>query len=102
MFDPDGLILRAPVVNLLMGTLALACLRLVPARLLTPRVFLILIAAFSYFWEWGYLIRAMHRRDGDLYYFAEFLFGHVSIWQRWIAIRRRARAICFHGTHHFR
>jgi hypothetical protein len=78
--DPAG-----PVVNLLMGTLALACLRLVPARLLTPRVFLILIAAFSYFWEWGYLIRAMHRRDGDLYYFAEFLFGHVSIWQSWIA-----------------
>ncbi|HTF63558.1 MAG TPA: hypothetical protein VK638_12710 [Edaphobacter sp.] len=69
-----------------MGTLALASLRLVPARLLIPRVFLILITAFSYFWEWGYLIRAMYRRDGDLYYFAEFLFGHVSLWQRLIAI----------------
>ena len=79
--DPAG-----PVVNLLMGTLALACLRLVPVRWLTPRIFLILITAFSYFWEWGYLIRAMHRRDGDLYDFAEFLFGHVSIWQRCIAI----------------
>src|ERR1700730_16309131 len=78
--DPAG-----PVVNFLMGTLALACLGLVPARLLTPRVFLTLITTFSYFWDWGNLIRAMHRRDGDLYDFAEFLFDHVSIWQRWIA-----------------
>src|ERR1700676_921539 len=43
--DPAG-----PVVNFIMGTLSLACLGLVPARLLTPRVFLILITAFSYFW----------------------------------------------------
>ena len=78
--DPAG-----PFVNLLMGTLALACLRFLPARLLTPRLFLILITAFSYFWEWGYLIRAMYSRDGDLYCFAEFLFGYVSIWQRLIA-----------------
>jgi hypothetical protein len=78
--DPAG-----PAVNLLMGTLALACVRLVPVRRLPLRVFLILVAAFSYFWEWGYLIRAMHRRDGDLYYFAEFLLGHVTLWERWIA-----------------
>jgi hypothetical protein len=75
-----------PLVNLLMGTLALASLRLVPTRLLIARVFLILITAFSYFWEWGYLIRAMYRRDGDLYYFAEFLLGHVSLWQRLTAM----------------
>lgn len=78
--DPAG-----PLVNLLMGTLALACLRLVPVLRLSLRVFLILVTAFSYFWEWGYLIYAMHRRDGDLYYFAEFLLGHVSLWERLIA-----------------
>jgi hypothetical protein len=79
--DPAG-----PVANLLMGTLALICLHLVPARWLTMRLFLILITAFSYFWESGYLIHAMHMRYGDLYFFAEFLFGHVTIWQRAIAI----------------
>jgi hypothetical protein len=57
-----------------MGTLALASLRLIPARLLIPRLFLIFIMAFSYFREWGYLVRATHTRDGDLYYFAG---GHV-------------------------
>jgi hypothetical protein len=78
--DPAG-----PAVNLLMGTVALVCLRLVPVRWLSARVFLILVTAFSYFWEGAYLARAMYKRDGDLYSFAEFLFGHVSIWQRWIA-----------------
>jgi hypothetical protein len=78
--DPAG-----PAVNLLMGALALAGLRFVSIRLLTLRLFLILVTAFSYFWEWGYLIRAMHRREGDLYYFVEFLLGHVSLWERWIA-----------------
>ena len=78
--DPAG-----PAANLLMGTLALAGLRLVPERLLTARLLLIVITAFSYFWEAGYLIRAMQRRDGDLYYFAQFLFGHVSTWQRLVA-----------------
>jgi hypothetical protein len=79
--DPAG-----PVSNLLMGTLALACLRLIPLRRLTLRLFLILVAAFSYFWEWGYLIRAMQMRFGDLYFFADFLLGHVTIWQRSIAM----------------
>lgn len=59
--DPAG-----PFANLLIGTLALACLRFVPQRVLVPRLFLILITAFSYFWEWGYLVRAMHKREGDL------------------------------------
>jgi hypothetical protein len=48
-----------------MGTLALAWVRFVPERLFTLRLLLILITAFSYFWEWGYLMRAMHTRDGD-------------------------------------
>ncbi len=79
--DPAG-----PGVNLLMGTLAFVCLRLVPVRRFTLRLFLVLIAAFSYFWEWGYLIHAMHRGYGDLYFFAEFLLGHVTIWERAMAI----------------
>jgi hypothetical protein len=79
--DPAG-----PVVNFLMGTLAFICLRLVPARRLALRLFLILITAFSYFWESGYLIHAMHRGYGDLYFFAEFLLGRVTIWERALAI----------------
>jgi hypothetical protein len=79
--DPAG-----PLANVLMGTLALVCLHLAPARRLTLRLFLILITAFSYFWESGYLIHAMHLRYGDLYFFAEFLLGHVTVWQRAIAI----------------
>ena len=78
--DPAG-----PAGNLLMGTLALLCLRFVPVQFLIARLFLILVTAFSYFWESGYVIRAMYRRDGDLYFFAEFLVGRVSIWQRWLA-----------------
>ena len=77
--DPAG-----PASNLLVGTLALGCLRVVPERLLNFRLLLILITAFSYFWEGGYVMRAMLRREGDLYYFAEFLLGDVSVWQRWV------------------
>jgi hypothetical protein len=79
--DPAG-----PLANLLMGTLAFLCLRVVPVQRFTLRLFLILITAFSYFWESGYLIHAMHLRYGDLYFFAEFLLGHVTLWQRAIAI----------------
>ncbi|HTU51961.1 MAG TPA: hypothetical protein VMF56_15325 [Acidobacteriaceae bacterium] len=79
--DPAG-----PVANVLMGTVALVCLRLVPVQRLALRVFLIFMTAFSYFWESGYLIHAMHRQYGDLYFFAEFLLGHVTIWERTIAI----------------
>ena len=77
--DPAG-----PAANLFMGTLALVCMRFVPEQSPILRLLLVLITAFSYFWESGYLIRAMHRRDGDLYFFAEFLFGRLSIWQRWL------------------
>jgi hypothetical protein len=77
--DPAG-----PASNLLVGTLALACLGLVPERLLNLRLLLILITSFSYFWEVGYAIRAMLRREGDLYYFAHFMLGHVSDWLRWL------------------
>jgi len=76
--DPAG-----PAGNLLMGTLALVCRRFVPARFPGVRLFLILVTAFSYFWEGGYLMRAMHRQDGDLYFFAQFMLGDVAVWQRW-------------------
>jgi hypothetical protein len=79
--DPAG-----PLANLLIGTLALLCLRLVALNRVTLRLFLILVTAFSYFWESGYLIHAMHQRYGDLYFFAEFLLGRVTLWQRALAI----------------
>jgi len=78
--DPAG-----PASNLLIGALALVSLRFVPARALAVRLFLILVTAFSWFWEGGYAIRAMHRREGDLYFFAQFLLGNVTLWQRWVA-----------------
>lgn len=75
--DPAG-----PASNLLVGTLAFVSFRFVGEKRLNFRLLLILIAAFSYFWESGYVMRAMLRREGDLYYFAEFLLGGVSLWQR--------------------
>jgi hypothetical protein len=77
--DPAG-----PACNLLVGTLALASVGFVPKRLLSLRLLLILITSFSYFWEGGYTVRAMLRGEGDLYYFAQFMSGHVSNWERWM------------------
>jgi len=83
---PSGWIdCAGPAANLVVGTLALALLRFVPRRLLYFRFLLILITGFSYFWEGGYAIRSMFRRDGDFYDFAHFLLGNVSAWQRWAA-----------------
>jgi len=73
-----------PAMNLLMGTLALVARLFIPQKLVKLRVFLIFVTALSFFWEGGYLIRAMHRRDGDLYFFTEFLLGSVAVWQRWM------------------
>jgi hypothetical protein len=77
--DPAG-----PFANLLMGTVALLCTRFVPRRKTAFRLLLMLITAFSYFWESGYVMRAMHRRDGDLYFFAQYLLGDVTVWERWL------------------
>jgi hypothetical protein len=77
--DPAG-----PFTNLLMGSIALVYVRFVPRRIAALRLLLILITAFSYFWESGYVIRAMHLRDGDLYYFAQFTLGEVSVGERWL------------------
>jgi hypothetical protein len=76
--DPAG-----PGMNLLIGTIALVAQRLIPSERTKLRLFLIALTAFSFFWEGGYLIRAMHRRDGDVYYFAQFMLGDVTLAERW-------------------
>jgi hypothetical protein len=73
-----------PAMNLLMGTLALMLRMWLPRSFPKLRLFLICVTAFSFFWEGGYLIRAMHRQNGDLYFFARFLLGRVTLWQRWL------------------
>jgi hypothetical protein len=77
--DPAG-----PAMNLLVGLLALVARALVSLRFSKTRLFLILVTAFSFFWEGGYLIHAMHRQYGDLYFFARFLLGSLTVAQRWI------------------
>jgi hypothetical protein len=71
--DPAG-----PATNLLMGAIALACAQLAARARTGLRLFLLLVTAFSFFWETGYLARAMLRRDGDLYFFARYLLGEVG------------------------
>jgi small basic protein len=73
-----------PAMNLFVGILALIARILVPIRFSKIRLFLILLTAFSFFWEGGYLIHAMHRQNGDLYFFVRSLLGNVTVAQRWI------------------
>ena len=72
-----------PAMNLLLGLLALIARTLMPLRFPKIRFFLTLMTAFSFFWEGGYLIHAMHRQDGDLYFFTQSLLGHVTVAERW-------------------
>ncbi len=73
--DPAG-----PVANLALGTLALILSRRVTS---TPwRLFFILITAFSYFWEGGYLVQAMATAKGDLYFTGQNFIGEPSLWWR--------------------
>lgn len=74
-----------PAVNLLMGGIAWLLRTAIPARFLKLRLSLALVTALSFFWEGGYLIKAMLDRKGDLYDFADFLLGHVGPWLRVIA-----------------
>lgn len=81
----SGLIDAAgPLTNILCGLIALAVRWVVPLRSIKLRLFLVMVAAFSFFWEGGYLIHAMHRQDGDLYLFARWWLGTLTVWQRWI------------------
>lgn len=68
--DPWG-----PATNILIGGVALIAARLAPRRLAGLRLFLLLVTAFSWFWETIYLAHAMLRRDGDLYFFARDMLG---------------------------
>jgi hypothetical protein len=71
--DPAG-----PFGNLLMGALALAFVGAVPRRSVGMRLFLILVACFSFFWEAGYVIEAMRTRHGDLYSAGQDFLGEPS------------------------
>lgn len=73
-----------PAMNLLMGVLALIVRLALPRKFLKMRLFLLCVTAFSFFWEGGYLIDAMHHQKGDLYDFVDFLLGGVTVWQRWL------------------
>ncbi len=80
----SGLIDAAgPTANLLCGLVALIVRSIVPHRAAKLRLFLVLVTAFSFFWEGGYLIHAMHQRNGDLYFFVHWWLGRVTVWQRW-------------------
>jgi hypothetical protein len=59
-----------PAMNLLVGAIALVLRAALPTKLARTRLTLIFVTAFSFFWEGGYLVRAMIVRGGDLYFFA--------------------------------
>ncbi|HEY8948765.1 MAG TPA: hypothetical protein VIM56_07760 [Rhizomicrobium sp.] len=75
--DPAG-----PGMNLLVGLLALIARLAAPPGFVKTRFLLVLVTAFNFFWEGGYLMRAMILRDGDLYFFARFMMGAPSLWMR--------------------
>jgi hypothetical protein len=75
--DPAG-----PLGNLLGGAIALILSRIVPRGLTGLRLFLIAITSFSWFWEGAYVVQAMIKQFGDLYFFAQFMLGDVTIWER--------------------
>jgi hypothetical protein len=75
-----------PAASLLIGALALGVRALLPHGFAKTRLTLIFITAFSFFWEGGYLMRAMILRDGDLYFFAQFLLGAVTPWMQAVGI----------------
>jgi len=73
-----------PGMNLICGLLAWMVRKFVPPRYPHARFFLSIVTALSWFWEGGYAIHAMHRQDGDLYGFAQYMLGQVTVTERWI------------------
>jgi hypothetical protein len=67
-----------PLMNIFMGTLALMLTGFVPRNRPALRLFLILVTAFSYFWEGGYVVQAMIERKGDMYYAFRYVLGEPS------------------------
>jgi hypothetical protein len=75
--DPAG-----PFCNCFVGAASLLLAEVVPRRGTSTRFFLIIVTSLSFFWEAGYLIHAMHVRNGDLYVAAQDFFGEPSLWWR--------------------
>ena len=71
-----------PLTNLLVGLAALALRLRVPVERAGLRLFLILVTAFSLFWEGGYLVQAMLLRDGDLYFALRDVLSGPELWWR--------------------
>ncbi len=67
-----------PFGDLLIGALSLLIDLALPARRTGWRLFFTAAMAFSFFWETGYLAKAMLVRDGDLYFFVYGLLGRVD------------------------
>ena len=68
-----------PLANLLLGLAALALRSRIAGRRVVLRLFLILVTAFSLFWDGGYLVQAMLLLDGDFYFAARDLMGEPSL-----------------------
>jgi hypothetical protein len=68
-----------PLANALLGGAALVLRTRLPVARAIPRLFLILVTAFSLFWEGGYLVQAMLTRDGDSYFAARDLLGEPGL-----------------------
>lgn len=79
------IVVAGPATNLFVGFLALIVRTRIPLRFSKTRLFLVLVTAFSFFWEGGYLILAMLRQNGDLYFFTQYMLGHVTVAERLIA-----------------
>jgi hypothetical protein len=97
--DPAG-----PFANVLAGTVSLLMATRIPRHLTALRLLLTLVTSFSFFWEAGYLIKAMLDRHGDLYFTAEDFLGEPSLWWRitgiaigvvlyWITVRWVSRSL---------
>jgi hypothetical protein len=75
--DPAG-----PSANLLVGACALLFASLLPPPSRALRMGLILVTCFSFYWEAGYVVKAMATRDGDLYFAGQNFLGEPTLWWR--------------------
>jgi hypothetical protein len=75
--DPAG-----PFSDCFVGAVSILLARVTSRRSTRTRLFLIIVASLSFFWEAGYLIQAMRVRKGDLYGAGQDFFGEPSLWWR--------------------
>ena len=71
----EGVAAAGPIGNLTAALLAWILRRMVPPAHVRLRLLLILVTAFSLFWEAGYVIHAMIHDEGDWVFAARELFG---------------------------